>query len=175
MIDRILRDREQRYYEILSLITEYNMPVICGKINYPGNDKNTIEAKKAFQILKQILLEKFSNNIVYSKTLSGDDGSSILIVADMEPLDSKKIATALESAHPLGRIFDIDVYVGDGESIGRESLGMEARKCIICKDDARVCMRTGRHSLQEVIDIVNQLIHEFSCITFPDASEEVCG
>ncbi|SCG83091.1 holo-ACP synthase [Proteiniborus sp. DW1] len=158
MIDRILRDREQRYYEILSLITEYNMPVICGKINYPGNDKNTIEAKKAFQILKQILIEKFSNNIVYSKTLSGDDGSSILIVADMESLESKKIAITLELTHPLGRIFDIDVYFGDGESIGRENLGMEPRKCVLCGENARVCMRAGRHSLQEVVDKVNKMI-----------------
>lgn len=161
-MNKILRDREKRYYDMLSLISEFNMPVICGKINYPGNDKNTTEAKRAFQILSEILLEKFSKNITYSKSLSGEDGSSILIVANMEPLESKKIAMTIETTHPLGRIFDIDVYVGEGESIGRENLGLEPRKCVICGDDARICMRAGSHSLKEVLDKVNQLIREYT-------------
>ncbi len=160
-MDNILIYREKRYNEILSLINKYNMPVICGKINYPGIDKNTTEAKKAFQALKQLLLGKLSKNIIYSKTLSGADGSSILAVANMEPLESKKVAIALETSHPLGRIFDIDIYEGEGESLGREKIGMEPRKCLLCGENARICMRAGNHSLQEVIDSVNHLINDY--------------
>lgn len=160
----ILRDREERYYKILSLIDKYRVPVICGKINYPGNDKDTLEAVKAFQILKQLLTEKLSENSIHTQILSGDDGSSILMAITMKPLEAKKIAVDLEMNHSLGRLFDIDVYAGEGESIGREKLGMESRMCIICQEDARVCMKTGRHSLQEVVDRVNQLINDYTLL-----------
>lgn len=161
MINNILQDREKRYCEILSLLSEYGAPVICGKINYPGNDKNTLEAQKAFQILQELLTEKFTENSIFTQTLSGDDGSSILIATSLNPLEAKKISVALEANHPLGRIFDIDVYGGEGVSIGRENLGMKSRGCIICGEDARICMRMGNHSLQEVVNKVKQLIHDY--------------
>lgn len=160
MISDILEDREKRYIEILSLIKLYKLPVICGKINYPGNDKNTPEAQKAFQILKQLLDNKINDMSVYKQMLSGEDGRSILYVINLEPLEAKIIAVKLETDHPLGRIFDIDVYAGEGESIGRENLGIEPRKCIICEKDARICMKAGKHSIQEVLDKVNRLIRD---------------
>lgn len=161
MINNILQDREKRYNEILSLISKYRMPVICGKINYPGDDKNTLEAQNAFKILRQLLVQKFGEYSVCTELLTGDDGSSILIAISMDALEAKKIAVSLETNHILGRIFDIDIYAEEGRPIGRENLGMGSRGCIICHGDARVCMRTGRHSFQEVVDRVNQLIQSY--------------
>ena len=158
MINNILRDREKRYNEILSLISKYRMPVICGKINYPGDDKNTSEAQNAFKILRQLLVQKFAEHSVCTELLAGDDGSSILIAINIDAPEAKKIAVSLENSHPLGRIFDIDVYGVEGVPIGRENLGIESRRCIICHEDARICMRIGRHSFEEVVDRVNQLI-----------------
>ena len=160
MNNNILQDREKRYWEILSLISKYRVPVICGKINYPGDDKNTLEAQNAFRILRQLLTEKFAEDSMHTQILTGDDGSSILIATSLNPLEAKKIAVFIENSHPLGRIFDIDVYGAEGVPIGRENLGMESRRCIICNEDARVCMRTACHSFQEVIDKVNELIQQ---------------
>lgn len=161
MINNILRDREKRYCEILSLINKYGLPVICGKINYPGNDKNTLEAQNAFQILQRLLIEKFTENSIHTQILAGDDGSSILIVTSLNPLEAKEISVFLEANNSLGRVFDIDIYVGEGKPIGRENLGMESRRCIICNEDPRICMRTGKHSFQEVVDAINKLIHDY--------------
>jgi len=160
LINYILEDREKRYNEILAIIDKYKVPVICGKINYPGNAKNTPEAQKAFQILKQQLENRSYGKCVFKKILSGEDGNSILIAINLEPLKAKKVSIDIEVAHPLGRIFDIDVYAGLGESIGREKLGLGPRKCIICGEDARVCMRAGSHSIEEVVNKVNQLIRD---------------
>ena len=140
------------------------MPVICGKINYPGNDKNTLEAQSAFKILQQLLTERFSKNSACTQILDGDDGSSILIAISLNALEAKKIAVSLETNHTLGRIFDIDVYAEEGRPIGRENLDMESRRCIICHGDARVCMRTGGHNFKEVVDRVNQLIHDYTSL-----------
>lgn len=170
MMDNILEDREKRYYEILARIEKYQMPVVCGKINYPGKDKNTAEAQKAFQILQSLLTEKFGKNSVDTQMFTGDDGSSILMSVDLSLSEAKKMAVHLETVHPLGRIFDIDVYGEEGRSVGRESIGMAGRKCILCDGDARVCMKIGRHSFQDVVDKMNQSIHAYISLEMDEAS-----
>lgn len=157
----ILEDREKRYNEILAFIGEYDLPVLCSKLNYPGGNKNTKESSRAFEILSSIIKESFGTEIVFLKKLTGFDGSSILAVVNMHPLEIKKITCMLEDRSQLGRIFDIDVYVGDGSSIGREMIDMSPRKCIICEDDARICVRSRKHSLEETLNKVNDIINNY--------------
>lgn len=158
MIDDILKDRENRYNTVLELINQYQLPVVCSKINYPGSHKNTPEALKAFQVLEQLVISGYGRYSTFTKVLSGGDGRSLLMVVTMTPLEAKKIALDLEDNHPLGRIFDIDVYHQDGSPISRGFLGLESRRCILCNEDARVCMRKKSHILQEIIEGVNNLI-----------------
>lgn len=157
----ILEDREKRYNNILNLSCRYDLPVVCGKLNYPGNDKNTIEANKAFEILLKIIKEKFSTKTVCFKELCGFDGRSVLAVVNMLPEKIKKIAVDIESGCELGRIFDIDVYLKDGNSIGREMIDEPSRRCIICGGDARICVRSGRHSLDEILNRINEIINNY--------------
>ncbi|AKL96877.1 holo-ACP synthase CitX [Clostridium aceticum] len=156
----ILQDREERYNTILDLISKYQLPVVCGKINYPGNHKNTVEALKVFEVLQQLLTSRYTADSVFTEILSGADGKSLLIVTKLTTLEAKQAAIHIESNHPLGRVFDIDVYKEDGTSIGRGDIGLESRRCILCNEDARVCMRVKNHSLEEIIDGVNKLIRK---------------
>ncbi|AOY74934.1 citrate lyase holo-[acyl-carrier protein] synthase [Clostridium formicaceticum] len=157
----ILQDREERYNTILNLINRYQLPVVCGKINYPGNHKNTVEALKAFEVLRKLLSFRYTEDSVFTEVLSGADGKSLLMVVQLTSLEAKKIAIDIESNHPLGRVFDIDVYKEDGTSIGRGEVGLESRRCFLCGEDARVCMRVKNHSLEEVLDGANRLIRKY--------------
>lgn len=160
-MDEILKAREDRYYRTLYFIEKYQLPVIVGKINYPGNNKNTSEALMAFQVLQQLLISRYKKHRVFTELLFGEDGGSILMVVDMTPLEAKKVALDLEEKHPLGRVFDIDVYKEDGTSVGREGIGLKSRRCFLCNEDARLCIRSKKHPLQEIIDSVNKLIYEY--------------
>lgn len=160
MIYKILDDREKRYLETVDLYNKYKKPIICGKINYPGENKNTLEAGKAFSALLMSLNSEFKSNVLFSKLVEGFDGKAILMVMDMDPMEAKKRAVSIEETHDLGRIFDIDIYV-EGVSIGREDMKKLPRKCIICSEDARVCMKLNKHSLEEIIDSVNKLINAY--------------
>ncbi|MCT4606443.1 MAG: citrate lyase holo-[acyl-carrier protein] synthase [Marinisporobacter sp.] len=160
-MEKILVDREKRYNTILELIEKYDLPVVCGKINYPGKNKNTKEGQKLFLGLMQSLKIKFHSYAEFSQVLGGYDGSSILIVVKMDPLEAKYIGVDIEENHCLGRLFDIDVYSRDGSSIGREKINKDARRCILCNDDARVCIKTNRHSLEEIIERINRLIAKY--------------
>lgn len=160
MIEDILRDREKRYERVMELSQIYKVPVLCGKINYPGVDKNTNEAKFAFKILREEL-QKVLDNIIFSETLEGADGYSFLAVVAMDSLELKKIAVKIEESHPFGRLFDIDVYIESGCSIERGQIGHPKRKCIICGENPRICSKTNKHSFEDVINAVNKIIVDY--------------
>ncbi|MDO6355201.1 citrate lyase holo-[acyl-carrier protein] synthase [Caloramator sp. CAR-1] len=157
---RILEDREKRFLRILKLNEEYKLPVLCGKINYPGNDKNTLKAGLAFNVLYSLLKDTFKDHEVYSETNEGFDGKSLLMVLNVLPKEAKKKAVNIEEFHQLGRLFDIDIYV-NGQPISRMDLGFKRRKCIVCGDDAGICTRQKRHDLREVIEIIDKIIDDY--------------
>ncbi len=162
MIDKILLDREKRYDRILELIEEFNLPVLCGKINYPGINKNTMESKKAFRNLEDILSLQISHRSVFCEKLDGYDGSSMLMVLKEEPLIAKNMAVLIEEKHPLGRIFDIDVYIKDGSSIGRENIDKKPRRCAVCEKNARICMKNKNHNIEELLEKINWIISNYN-------------
>jgi holo-ACP synthase len=161
LIDKILEDRENRYNKVLELLEIYKLPVVCGKINYPGDDKNTPESNKAFSILSKLLVESYKEGFIYSTMLRGYDGKSFLGVINMDEFDAKQIGIKIEEEHNLGRIFDIDVYIRDGSSLGREKINIDERKCIVCGDNARICIKSGKHSVGEVLQEIKRIISEY--------------
>ncbi|WP_333650976.1 citrate lyase holo-[acyl-carrier protein] synthase [Lacrimispora sp.] len=70
----------------------------------------------------------------------------------------KSLMIQVEESHPLGRLFDIDVYDADGRGIGRGALGASPRKCLICGQDAKVCGRSRSHGLEELCEHVENMI-----------------
>lgn len=158
MIDKILEDREERYNRILELIEKHNLPVVCAKVNYPGTDKNTKEAKMAFEALRTAINEGFKREFIYTTFLNGYDGQSMLGVINKDEMKTKNIGVKIEEQHNLGRIFDIDIYTKDGSSLGREKVGKSQRECIVCGQDARICIKLGNHSQLEVLSKLNKMI-----------------
>ncbi|MGB9813113.1 MAG: citrate lyase holo-[acyl-carrier protein] synthase [Thermovenabulum sp.] len=157
---RILEDREKRFLKILKLYEEYNLPVLCGKINYPGNNKNTLEANLAFNVLYSLLIKEFKKFIIHRETDEGYDGKSLLLVLNMDKFEAKKLAVEIEESHPLGRIFDIDIYEGE-VPVSRRELGFDERKCVFCGKNVRECSREKRHKVEEVVRAINLKIQNF--------------
>lgn len=158
---KILEDREKRYEETLKLIGFDLGTVLCAKINYPGNDKNTEYAKKAFRVLKKAIYKEFEGLIKLEKNISGYDGDSMLLIIDLPDTEVKKRSIKIETEHPLGRIFDVDIYNKDGVPLSRGEFNIKERKCIVCGNSARECIVKKRHSLEEVLTKVNNMIKEY--------------
>lgn len=158
---KILEDREKRYEEILSLIKQSRGTVLCAKINYPGTNKNTKHSQKAFCILRKEIYNEFKKSIIKEKILNGYDGESMLLIIDLPEEEVKKRSIFLELNHPLGRIFDIDVYDKNGEPLSRKQFGFSERQCIVCNRSARECIINKSHSIEEVIEIINNAVEEY--------------
>ena len=158
MLDKVLEDREKRYNKIVNMINKFKLPVVCGKINYPGPDKNTKEASAAFNVLLKLVEEEFGPYSTIFEKIEGFDGSAIIAAVKINSLKAKEIAVKVENNNPVGRIFDIDVYDLKGYPVSRNLT--DKRKCILCGKDARECIRQHRHDISIVVNATNDLIRK---------------
>lgn len=70
----------------------------------------------------------------------------VSVVADT----AKRTAADIEGALPGGRLLDLDVVCTDGRRLGRASLGLSPRPCLLCAQPAFECIRLKRHSGTDV-------------------------
>ena len=75
--------------------------------------------------------------------------------------EAKQKTCIIEDTHPLGRLFDLDVIDNDGVPVSRESIGQSPRKCLICDNEARYCMRNRTHTLNELSAKIDEMIEAY--------------
>lgn len=59
----------------------------------------------------------------------------------------KGVTVVLEDEHPLGRLWDMDVFGAQQGLLSRSHLGQSMRPCLLCEEPARACARSRRHPL----------------------------
>lgn len=161
----ILNSREDRRYNQMIILNTYKSSLISFTLNTPGIVKdNEMYRKVHKEGMESILKKLIQNNIttIYTEEVNKNTGSEGYIVVDFDPLKLKKILITLEEEHPLGRIFDIDVFDKEHNQISREDLNLGLRKCILCHKDAKVCIRERNHALEDLYFKVESIWKEFS-------------
>lgn len=129
-------------------------------LNIPGYEKTPPGTEALFLWVFTELANLFSGLV----TLVEENdalGPYAIMGIDLEPQAVKKECIALESGHVYARLVDIDVYSADGRQIDRGSLGLPTRTCLLCAQPAVECIRAKRHSYEEVIARVHELLSNF--------------
>lgn len=152
----ILNAREERVCLIENLIEKYSLPIVCLRINYPGENKDNEITRSISEVLKKEVINVFKDDIVYEEFKFTAEGPLLILVIEEEAFTVKKKTIELEENHLLGRLGDIDVYDKDGNGISRKDLGYPSRKCFICSDMAQNCVRAQKHSINEVIKFIQE-------------------
>ena len=93
---------------------------------------------------------------IWNKCYYKDEGPIFLGVLNTDSLALKKITISIEENHPLGRLFDFDVWENSTHQLSRRELGYGYRKCLICEDSAFLCRRSGKHSIEDLITKINK-------------------
>lgn len=136
--------------------------VVSLGMNIPGPVKSTPSVFRVFEEGKKVLEEKIAScdgKITEEAVLKENAGFAAIYQitgADAKLLKGK--AVFLEETHSCGRLYDIDVWDTDGKAITREEVGAEKRKCLLCKQDAKICGRNRTHSVKELSDAVWRMI-----------------
>ncbi|MBU5269872.1 citrate lyase holo-[acyl-carrier protein] synthase [Clostridium cochlearium] len=160
----ILLAREERVEFQNTLLEKYKLPMLCLRVNYPGVIKDNETSRGISNILKAEIEDKFDTQIVYKCYKVTAEGPILILIIDNIAEEIKKYSIYVEQNHLLGRCVDIDVYNVDGTGISRTYLGYKPRKCFICEDMAQNCVRSRKHSMEQVINYIEEQYKKFNNI-----------
>ena len=129
-------------------------------VNMPGLCKSTDDAKIIFEAAMDAIL-KSNLKIISEQRNKTKSGYEALIVVDNDVKIIKNRAMLIEQKHLLGRFMDIDVIDVDYHIISRKELLDTPRKCYICDNDAKICARSQRHTLEELLSFIHTAVVKY--------------
>ncbi|MDS0526496.1 citrate lyase holo-[acyl-carrier protein] synthase [Clostridium sp. SHJSY1] len=164
MLKEILDGREKRAEIQRKLINTFKTTLVSFTLNIPGKEKNNAIFSKAHEKGICLLEEEFRKeniSVIYKEVNKTSAGLEAFFNIDGDSMFVKKITVSIEEESHIGRLFDLDVFTSEGKQVSRTELGLPQRKCLLCDDNAKVCGRMRKHSTEELICKINQLINNF--------------
>lgn len=165
-LEELLSAREKRATKQRNLLENEKYPLLSVTMNIPGPVKNTDALSLIFEyflkLLERELLPFVVSKEVYSQKRTG---SEYYALVDLDAKMLKKQMVQLEETTLLGRLFDLDVIVLKTNlpvSISRKEIDHTARSCFVCQEEAKVCGRSKKHSLNELQTKIYQIVQEAS-------------
>lgn len=154
--------REARAMAQMTLLSRHPGAVlVCLTMNIAGPIKRSPEIMRAFRegecSIRAVLAP---HKCFFAQAISEKTGPEAIFCIEGDALEIKRRLCALEDGAPIGRLWDIDVLWGRGEKVSRIDLGLPARKCLLCGQDAPVCARSRTHSVDELRAQTAQIIRE---------------
>lgn len=158
-MNKILEDREKRIKHLKEFMINENLYVVI-KANIPGINKKIFYAYFFTKYFKKLLERKY--DCLRIKFIDSFDGPYFLIeISNKDLIKFKKQLIILEDEHPLGRFIDLDVFKNSLVSLSRHDLGLGFRKCFLCDKDAIICIRTKKHSVEKILEHVQDVVIHF--------------
>lgn len=162
-LDMLLESREKRWQLQRQLIQENpGLTLVCLTVIMPGNVKRNAQSLVVAHAAVEAIQEAFGQSIQWQREQDLSTGYEGYYLVDMSMIDCKRLACEIEDNHPLGRLFDIDVINTHVEPVSRSVIGREGRKCLLCDQDARYCMRNHTHTRDELQQKIQQMIEAYA-------------
>ena len=159
-LKELLDSRENRVWHQQELLDKYGGILVSVTLNIPGPIKDKPEYQKVMEWGMEALLAAYGVKAIYSETRFLKTGAEgYICLNSLEKAEAKYLAVIIESMSPKARLLDVDVMDKDG-AVSRGELGLDARKCLICDEDAKACARSQKHSMEELLAKVNELCYD---------------
>ena len=151
----ILNAREARVRRQQALLTEYRAALLCFTMNIAGPVKTTPLIERGFREGLEALDDRLSQEaVLFREVRVLPTGCEANYVVSMPAPDLKRLCTGIEEAHPLGRLFDMDVIAADGTKLERKY----QRGCIVCGAPGRGCAASRAHSVEQLQAVTTDLL-----------------
>lgn len=152
-LEDMLSARERRSYHQYQLLqTQVGASLLCVTLNIPGPVKNSAMLSAIFEGLMDEVTAEVPETAILSKELSRfRTGCEYYMLTQLGKDLLKEKMIAFEQEHSLGRLLDLDVLTleeGRVVPVSRTALGYSPRQCYLCKDEAKVCARSRKHSVE---------------------------
>lgn len=143
---RLLRGREERAWLQGFLLTRVSA-VAQISLNLPGYPKRMPGDRAAIARGLALFLAELGEHPGICVTVENAAGPAVLVeLSGTDAVRSKRAAVCIEDSAAWCRVLDIDIITEEG-ALSRRDLGLAARSCFLCADDAKICARLGRHDI----------------------------
>lgn len=152
-LNEILEAKEERAGIKSQLRMRYNTPVVSMAINSPGGIKYSDEVVDLLYHSVELVrkeIRQLSYTILEERVYHSCAGPWAVMAVTGSAVAMKEMMILLEEKLPYGRLLDIDVLNREGEQITRSLMGRKARNCLVCSNQAVLCMREAAHSSDEI-------------------------
>ena len=161
-LDQLLASREERASFQKELLKGYpGKTLVCLTVIMPGKVKRNLQSLVVAQAAVTALVSAFGDSMLKFRLRDLPTGYEVYLVTPLSNEEAKKETCRIEDTYPLGRLFDLDVIDADGVPMSRESVGLSPRKCLVCDNEARYCMRNRTHTMAELTAKIDEMIESY--------------
>lgn len=158
-LEKLLQSRDNRAKHQKDLLESHpGRSLLCMTVQLPGpekrNDTSLVIAEAGVKAVREVFEPE------YEELRDLETGYEAYFLVSLSGEDAKRSACHIEDTHPIGRLMDLDVVTSHGP-VGRESLGLKPRKCLLCENEVRYCMRAKTHSKEELLSRIEQMLKEY--------------
>lgn len=164
-LDRLLASRDRRWHRQMELLKEHpNESLLCLTVIMPGSVKRNRLSLAVARAATEAIRVEFADSITQMEECDLETGFEAYVLVSLPTLEAKQIACRIEENHPLGRLFDLDIIDPTGTPVQRSAVGVAPRRCLLCDNEARYCMRNHTHSPEQlqnhIAEIVEAYVHD---------------
>lgn len=161
-LEQLLESRENRWLQQMSYIKDYpKLTLVCLTVIMPGSVKRNSQSLRIAKVAVEALKSHFDATVSHFEELDLPTGFEAYLLTSMSLTEAKKTACHIEDQHPLGRLFDIDVIDKTGNPLPRTAIGKLPRRCMLCDNEARHCMRNNSHSYEDLQLHIKKLVDNY--------------
>ncbi|MBR1803754.1 MAG: citrate lyase holo-[Muribaculaceae bacterium] len=161
-LDQLLASREHRHDKQMALLSDHpRHTLVCLTVIMPGPVKRNSHSLIVANAAMTAVLECFRGTLIDVEVCDLVTGYEAYLVTTLSNEQAKRATCKIEDEHPLGRLFDLDVITPTGEPLSRTSIGHDNRRCLLCDNEARYCMRNHTHSQADIQQAIAQMIERY--------------
>lgn len=160
----VLNNRDARVELMQEMLQQHpNATLVTMQCNIPGPVKTSREVEAFFtRHVENFFKEAPCFNVINKKVFYHITGPEAFVLLNESPEEIKKYTVLCENKTG-GRLLDIDVsYWSENTicTIKRGEIGVPRRQCLCCDEDAKVCGRARKHSVEELQEKILHLLQE---------------
>ena len=154
----ILDAREARAASQRRLLDAHRLPLLGVTMNIAGPVKRSSLLDFAFRDVLERLRAALGPAVLHQELTDAPAGLEAILVCDLPAEEIKRLALELEAAHPVGRLYDLDVIGADGRKLSRST----PRTCLVCGGPVGPCSRSRAHGLPAIQAAAQALLRDFA-------------
>ena len=156
-LEEVLRARDARADAQRRLLQAHRLPLVSFTMNIAGPVKSSPLIELAFDAGLAALYGTLGQPVT-AEIIRPATGCEALLVYDRPAAVLKAACLTLETAAPIGRLYDLDVLDTDGSKLSRP----EPRTCLICGGPVTVCSRSRAHGLDAIVGRTHEILADFA-------------